>query len=727
MFNIPTGEARFSNGNARSRPLVRPWSFNIEEVHFVYRMGTTASDIIKIALEVKNYEATAFANSHTDFKITHDLTFIGSDEEFASLSGDIAEAPTGALNFENLDTIFIDLRLINTGLFQPGQYGGSVNFYVTAVNNATTLPEVIERLELPLLLSVMSPSSLLTQNVEDYYFTHVAGEPLPPSQGLVFNQGLWVIAVPEALTLVGLDSNIVSEGAGFINYQIGFLDTTTIQIGLTLGVESQSQPTVQYEVFFRNLGSTEIFSFLVNVFLEIDLSLVISPVSITWTVIKGITTTPQGLITATGSGTYGAIAPDFVVIPTFIQQGFTLNVPVSPIGVDNLAAGTYSGNVVVLEDGEPAGAVPITLIVIDRVNDPYTDAGINFSKDLQYISFYNALENVFLEATYTIRTSLYNNGVEVPAVELKETYPFFKNIAQVHLGEIADRFFENPEELSFLDGATNEILGAYYRPLLMDVTFKVIRRDFGFVLFTYTRTSRMWISGRTPELSVPTAGLLSHKMRPRRITVNSKILFSYLQLNANFGVQVERNGTIIDTINGQIPGTALALFKYNAINLTPGDRLKIFTRSFDLTDLTEHAQEYIVLPEGKHSNHILWLNEYLVIDQFECTGDFRFTTDHNSITARRYRNLVEIVDKLDPRQENKLTINTGWVLKADQYVINDMMRAFKAWVQVEDTYYELVPEDIDLVNEDSDQKLYSYDLTFLINKSHELENNTSIL
>ena len=81
--------------------------------------------------------------------------------------------------------------------------------------------------------------------------------------------------------------------------------------------------------------------------------------------------------------------------------------------------------------------------------------------------------------------------------------------------------------------------------------------------------------------------------------------------------------------------------------------------------------------------------------------------------------LVEVMSKLDTTTESKLIVNTGWILKKNKVIIDEILDAKKCFFIAGDEEYKIVPVTKKNPLEDSDSGKISFDVEFKINRKHD--------
>ena len=97
--------------------------------------------------------------------------------------------------------------------------------------------------------------------------------------------------------------------------------------------------------------------------------------------------------------------------------------------------------------------------------------------------------------------------------------------------------------------------------------------------------------------------------------------------------------------------------------------------------------------------------------------------ENNTVT--NYKEFKEFLRKIDSRRSQSVTINTGFILQENTKRLDSLLNAKRAWIMSENNEaVALIPNTKELVNYDSDQELYGYDVQFNINLNNDNKVNS---
>ena len=124
-----------------------------------------------------------------------------------------------------------------------------------------------------------------------------------------------------------------------------------------------------------------------------------------------------------------------------------------------------------------------------------------------------------------------------------------------------------------------------------------------------------------------------------------------------------------------------------------------------------------------HSNAVVWEDEFLLKQVIEFTGDYLISPDFQTVSQRKYTNLVEHLSNIDTSKVSKLNINSGWLLNTDIDSIESLKRSKKVWIISNGKTINLVPLPGSITTVDSKRELIDYSLEFQINPTYNEESH----
>ena len=411
-----------------------------------------------------------------------------------------------------------------------------------------------------------------------------------------------------------------------------------------------------------------------------------------------------------------------VTVPTWMEYRASENgIFVKPVPSANFALGTYAGEILI-----SSAVDDVSVFVTHRVTET-VDFNMNgpvvWCRDQEALSKFYSADNDAL-ANLTIEAVIYNPNTGINQGFINDyTLAFFENTAEFHIGDVVKRLFIKPDNLnrygllSKMQDLEDTRLIIYNAPVFLDASYELPAT-------AEIIKNKAFLDGRRPAQEITAAAMLRAENIVQRVTRKSKVLVNFYNQNLLADLVVYRNNQQVST--QQITSGSAYLFgqMFRFSEFDPGDRIRVELQTAD----EKISQEFYVFPDKQLSNHICWLNEYQTQELLEFTGDWRFESEYEMKDFKRLGNLLEELQRVDTRKEMSLVINTGWIPKTNQLLIDEINMSKLAWLITEDLHtINLVPKSSKMTNEDSENGLYMYDVEFTINKTHDIKSHSSLI
>lgn len=380
---------------------------------------------------------------------------------------------------------------------------------------------------------------------------------------------------------------------------------------------------------------------------------------------------------------------------------------VRPIVDENTVEGTITGDIEIITDNTlETYTIPVTHVVNEFVG-PIGD--LNYTRDVKYIDVFAEEDNTYF--TITLTTRVFDRVSHVPTQYVfSYKLPLFNLKQKKNIGLIVDRLIKGYE----LNGLETQS----YLSTEVDVLIQELKIDDETVLNNAGQNNIRYIAGFTPHKTIDECSILTRNQNAKRITTNS---FSYLNLYLTLAVyelNIYQNNTLIDTINIDAFTYDLhsILLDWSQYELKKGDVVQV---KIEINPGEFLVESYLVFPDNKHSQFIVWEDEYKMRQCLEFTGDYSLQTAKEQITHKYQTNLLERLQKYRVQHTLKLIMDTGWVLESDQITVDNLTDAKKAWLILgddKDVFVEVIPVNQNINNIDSDRELISFEVEFELNK-----------
>lgn len=345
-----------------------------------------------------------------------------------------------------------------------------------------------------------------------------------------------------------------------------------------------------------------------------------------------------------------------------------------------LLPGIYTGEVII-SDSVNQVIVNVIINVIDAeiVNELEE---YNFCLDAKKIYFKQYHPNLKYKRVKINGTQYISNEEH----HIQQIYDliYFNGETNIDIGEKVQQFIEPFKEI-LLDMALKKHI---MKPISIQINIADLNDKFE-ELHQKSLGTFYFYPGKKPK-AYPL--LTNHRIRKR---VNlSKMLISYIE-----GVAVPNTWGIFKSINNGAAYdiSCLILTEYN-LN---------FPKVFNFGTM-----KVISFPAPQNAFHIQWLNQNLVPEWATFTGEFKIKTAyHHTISKSVFTNKKK---KYDSEKEKSLSINTGFILKAEIPMIEEMMSSSIVYIEMDNRLLKCIPNGEKLDSEDSTNQLVTFELEFLI-------------
>ncbi|MGI0106763.1 hypothetical protein [Salinimicrobium sp. WS361] len=731
-YNILLLEEQAFAEVAQNELYYKDWSSNIEApVNVISVVGAASPAPVPIEVQVENVFLSQPEGKYSGFKIqTRVANWVSSSNTanygIVSLTGDVNVVYPGdnLLEAELLRSITTNFSVL--GYVEPGTFTWDLLIEVHGVRvDSGFTDRAITSYKIPFSLLILAEDEI-SANLENIVLTHVRNElPLAGQEIQVITGSNFAFTLPNVFEVTG--GNVVEQapiynrriyhGTGSQNLTVKATASLDAHVGnlfsgsFQLGTLGSSGGRIRNRKYFNGTINAHIFE---------EHGIFVNPEALEFFVIKGIqAAVPQDLEVISTQA--------FTVEHPFWLQVFPLSglyfkmLKVQPINAANLVSGEYFGNIVITSASAQI-EVPVTLTVVESIDEGFSSENLNFTHDNKKFTYMYS-DNPANRASCNLKVNAYNFKGFPSLTELNFKGTFFNNRFKIHLGDIVARRFaalDAPSQIGFKHYNLEENqyplfkIYKYYRPASANISLDIEERATGIVAENENFEGVLFVRGRKPKKFSDDYGILNFEAGPVRVTENSQLLFNFARRFSQHEIKIYRNNALFKTLphspgNDSLFGLAM-FFK----DFRPGDVIDV-----RLADI--HVQQYLMFPSQQHSNHLVFLNEYNVVEAFEFTGEYEFFTDKKVTSARRYKNLVEHIENLETGKEQRFRINTGWILRSNQLIVDAITDAQHVWLVHHGREISLRPVDMKMSNHDSTRDLYQYDVEFIINRENELE------
>lgn len=352
--------------------------------------------------------------------------------------------------------------------------------------------------------------------------------------------------------------------------------------------------------------------------------------------------------------------------PSFIDSAEIINgiLKITTVNASTLAVGNYSGEIL-LKAGAVIRKVVITMNVIESIQHDFSGSTYYFAKDKNKVLITKTVSS----STYVRMTlDMYLKGFGETYQENQEyAIPFFKGITEFYPGnEINDFFIKAKNVVNSLDPVYQ------YDLALVNMTFEELN-DQDQVLSTFNLNNVYFAPGKKPKY-FPI--FTDHNVRSTYSDSILKISIDRLTEKDDINKLFQQYKNIKPA---HVPKFTVDQFTFLRSEFK--DVLK--------TNIIEaNEMIFIPLPNPENTIHIEWENQNLVFDWFSGSGFVNPTSELEHLVGES-KDFPE--EKFDSDKSRPLTINTGWILKEEISLIDDILSSRLCFIYSEGKRFKAYP------------------------------------
>lgn len=469
----------------------------------------------------------------------------------------------------------------------------------------------------------------------------------------------------------------------------------TNSFNLALGSAVLLPATGEYllNAFIRKSGQ-RIWAFQVKV-VVIDAPIVVTPLSLNFWVKKSSNEVKTQVLSVLNlfNKAFTITSPSWLVLSQNSGNA-TVDINVSNAEPNTIEAGVYNGEIKLFYDDKVI-TIPVVLEVFSFFTHNFNEE-YNFCLDQKKITVFQNNDTArFIKITATM---VFRTPTETKTLVVPYTIPYFNQQAYLDIGKNIHRYFIKNRTSIFEEGTLiyhfdNKV---HLYPCQLDLKIEELDADFK-ALYSESIMGKKFYPGKRPKLF---PFMTNHGLRSR--VYDSKLIFSFI---AGL-VTPEELFDIPVTKNGLEPG-AMARAKVERFEnkITFGDKKTV--------DAAGKSISFYQFPEGRELINVQWENQNLCPEWITLRGvsskseDFTHIFQDNVFTGGS--------EKFDTTSEKTITLNTGFILKAEEALISELMFSKFCILEMNGQYIKAAPSSAKIVTEDSTKQLIEFDLEFKVN------------
>lgn len=429
-----------------------------------------------------------------------------------------------------------------------------------------------------------------------------------------------------------------------------------------------------------------IYSFTVTIIVMEDDEIIAFPKSFEFLLRKGYNETKSAILNLTNpfNHAFTITKPAWLNL-SVISGSATASINLETVNSDTLTVGEFTENIVISYDGKTIN-IPVKLTVITFIDINVTEH--NFCLDNIFLNVRKMNETAkFVRITMKMK---FKTSKGETVLESPYQVPYFQDKVKTDIGRKIQNYF--PIFSEHLFDSDSAVFDNQFIYKAAEVILKVEELDINYVvLLTNTTDAADFFAGNRPK-QFP----LFTNFPMRRKYEGSTFFFSYLTdiLSAE------------DFSPGTVNENPTAAKEVHAVMMTDAGIIDYATIETNL------GLDIIAFPDQNRQNFIQWLNNNLVPEWFVFSGKYKLTDDFEHI----YDAFQIDGQKYDTTEIQKLTIETGFVLKEESLLIKEIIKSKISFIKLEGEIYRSFCISTKLVELEAELNLINYELEFLIVK-----------
>jgi hypothetical protein len=378
------------------------------------------------------------------------------------------------------------------------------------------------------------------------------------------------------------------------------------------------------------------------------------------------------------------------------------------------APGDLAGTFEIQENNVHFGNINWT-VAVTRLSDfltiPYSTGQKAFTLDPKFFEFQSANVDTYFQFDATIkRYDFFTNTL------FENTFPqkivLFNGKQKTNIGQLIHRLMRRFE-------APNSELLQYKEATLKIVCTEKLQSDDS-IIRSGTSSDISFLAGLSRGIT--NLGFLDFNPETNRVTKNSFAYLNILTPTGSYELRTFKNGILVGAPVALPASTGIVFCKKVLFSqFNQGDRIQFVVDVVGASNANAPKKNFVLFPEGKYSNHIVWEDEFLLQKAIECTGTASIVPEGEFQSQTIYVDLVEKLEHLSSSKSVKFNINTGWLAYSDIDTIESLMRSKRAWLIQGNKTIDLRPISKKLPTKDLEEELIQFQLEFQINKTYNEE------
>lgn len=662
-------------------------SLNISSQSLQYQIGGTVPTAQSLVLNIGSSLASQYPG-YVDYRIEYII-----DKNQVTISGNEVSSISNTIN-HNVTSALLDINFNNLDTLSIGNNGVSIFFQLQGYSTG---------------IEAGSEQWVNLDIIEHYLIINVTPEiTIQPDKFIYEIAYLKSTNTFSGDTLITLLNNTGAENCSielsqsvqyFAIADASFSTSTNIIAGADLAqlATATANPLGILAALKNSAGdSIANFSLKVAILENDDITANISTAEFELVKSKSEVKTQKFNLSNPSGKSFSITAPAFVTVSP--SSGNTnAEITISTVNSSTLNLGDYAGDIVITFDSTKTFVIPILLSVINFFSSQLS-SDFNFCLDKKLMKFYKIDEaGIFVRALLSIT---FRTPTETKTVERSYVLPYFEGKAEMDIGAKIQTYFLKYIKNILAEANVSQYFNqkVWYYPVSVTGTVEELDADYN-VKNSETLTEIKFFAGKKP-LGYP---VLTNNLVRRR-SADSKVIFSFISGVTNIN-DFGANFTSYEVVPDKV---AVALKTENADQLFTWPSIKQF-------NIGVNPIKIITMPNNNQTVNVAFYNSNLVPDWLTITGDFKISNDFTYTISRNVISGNE--EKFDTDKTKNLTINSGFILRTELPVLEELAESKLIFLEISGKYYKGILTTNKIGKEDSTEELISRDLEFLITEA----------
>ena len=450
-----------------------------------------------------------------------------------------------------------------------------------------------------------------------------------------------------------------------------------------------------------------------DTFLKVTVEIV-NPI-LTFYAVKNFNEPVSQDITANITAGFTVTAPAWLTVSPLTGAAGSTTFSIVPNPTSTMVVGVYTGTINVMDGANWLYGVDIIYYLTDFITTPYLNNQA-FTLDQKYFMVQTTNPGTYFQMNTSIKVFDFLSNTFKIIDTIDRVVPF-QGAAKLNIGLMIHRIMSRFEEV-------NQSFFQYW-PAVVNIDCKEIQFSDDAILNQAISSDILFVAGFSKGITT-TAAFLTFNRKHSRVTKNAiGILNILVPINDGLQLVITKGVTVIDTVPLTSSVVKIVSHQFDFSAFDKGDVIvcQLSTPSIEVDgNFTVIAEKrYIVFPENRYSNTLIWEDKFLVQDTLEFTGSSEIKTDREFQSQKLFQNLVEVLDIVHTSKEVKLTINTGWIMQSDVDTIESLLDSKRVWLLDGVKRIALRPLSKTMVNKDTEKELIEFTIEFQINRDYDEE------